>query len=135
MVLVEGGRVTARGQIPRYWWPAISGIIVAGSFAYWAGFRILMLPNPFTTWRLRHETRNNNGRVDSAEEVTVETVGQALLGVNIKILYEHNPEYYEDDSDYEDGSEYSTIGLRDGSKRRISYTVSSKPRCLYVTFR
>ncbi|CRG91397.1 Low-affinity methionine permease [Talaromyces islandicus] len=120
VILVEAGRVTTHGEIPRYWWPAISGIIVAGSFVYWGGLRILMLPNPFTAWRLRHEARGNSGRGDSAEEPPVETVGQALFGVNIKILYEGSPQYYQDDI------ECFTFGLRDESRRRISYAVSLK---------
>jgi hypothetical protein len=77
-----------------------------------------MLPNPFAASRLKVKNRNNNTRrVGSAEELPEETVGQALFGVNIKILYEDSTEYYRDDD------EYSTLGLIDGSRRRILYTV------------
>lgn len=118
LILVEGARLNTPGEIPRYWWPALSGIIVVASFAYWCGLRVLMLPNPSASSRLKVKNRNNNTRrAGSAEELPEETVGQALFGVNIKILYENSSEYYRDDA------EYSTLGLIDGSRRRIVYTV------------
>jgi hypothetical protein len=77
-----------------------------------------MLSNPFVATRSKLENRNhNNTRFDSGEEIPEETIGQALFGVNIKILYEDSPEYYRDDI------EFSTLGLVDGSRRRISYIV------------
>lgn len=86
-----------------------------------------MLRNPFGVRRSKHENESRGRTVDSAEELPEETVGQALFGVKIKVLYEDSPEYYQDDI------EYSTIGLVDGSRRRILYTVSLKPPNLHVT--
>jgi hypothetical protein len=80
-----------------------------------------MLTNPCSVLRLRPKNRNDNIRgADLTRDLTEETIGQALLGVNIKILYEDSSEYYQDDIEY---STYSTLGLIDGSRRRISYTV------------
>lgn len=118
MILVEAGRFKAAGEIPRYWWPAITGIIVAASFIYWGGLRILMLPNPFLASRLRPKNRNNDiRRVDSPRDFSKETIGQILFGVNIRVIYEDSLDYYREDDDY------STLGLIDGSRRRILYTV------------
>jgi hypothetical protein len=80
-----------------------------------------MLTNPCSASWLRQKNRNDNiGGADFTRDLTEETIGQALLGVNIKILYEDRSEYYRDDIEY---STYSTLGLIDGSRRRISYTV------------
>lgn len=126
LILVEGGLLTAKNKIPRYWWPAISGIIVGASFVYWGGFRILMLRNPTGIRRSKHKNVSRGRTVDSEEEIPEETVAQALFGVNIKVTYEDSQEYYQDDI------EDSTCGLIDGSRRRVSYTVSLNSPNLHV---
>lgn len=121
LILVEGAQLHTTGEIPRYWWPAISRFIVTASFAYWCGLRVLMLPNPFASG-LGVKPRNDNARgVGSSEELPEETISQALFRVNINIVYEDSSEYYRDDA------EYSTLCFIDGSRRRILYTVCWKP--------
>lgn len=86
-----------------------------------------MLQNPFAA--LSSGPRNGNDnirRIGSTRDQSDETISQALFGVNIKILYDDNSDYYRENI------EYSTLGLVDGSRRRISYSVFRYPSLGFV---
>lgn len=98
VVLVVSALPQKRGTIPRWWWPAITAMVLGASFLYWSGFTALQMENPFSPGQ---------------------TVG-AAIGFEIIV-------HQEDDESIPDKFSKLMVQARnDGSARRIEYRVTGR---------
>lgn len=94
LILVQGARPHSPGTIARFWWPAITGFIFAGSFVYWCGLMLLQARIPLTEF----------------------TVGE-VIGFKVIVRYEN------DEDIPNDFQRVLAQARNDGSRRRVEYQV------------
>jgi preprotein translocase subunit SecF len=108
LAVIFGAKPHDEGKIPRFWWPVLFFIILAGSCLYWLVF-----------WGLQQTLDHKTGT----------TVGQKI-GLDVKV-------YEEDDENDEMSAEMSAEmkadmvkAMMDGTRRRTQYKVSNGLRRL-----
>ncbi|KAE9379783.1 hypothetical protein N431DRAFT_527234 [Stipitochalara longipes BDJ] len=97
IVIIWGAKPRTPGTIPRFWWPVVFFLIVAGSLIYWA---IMMMT------QVKTKKFNKEGKK--------ETIG-SLIGFEVRI-------YNETDERVPQAMQEAMVQSRlDGSRRRVAY--------------
>jgi hypothetical protein len=105
VVIIWGAKPRIPGTIPRYWWPIIFILIVAGGFIYWS---VMMIT------QVELDTVNKKGEK--------ETIG-SLIGFEVRV-------YNETDEGVPQAMQEAIVQSRlDGSRRRVAYKVSCLVTC------
>jgi hypothetical protein len=104
IVLIWGAKPRDPGKIPRFWWPAIFFLIVAGSAIYWGAMMVTRV-------------KVNKGGKE-------QTIG-SVIGFEVKIYNET------DEMVPLDMQEAMVQSRLDGSRRRVGYEVSCVGRCYF----